>query len=168
MLNRFLMTAIIGSLTHCADTLDSLRSCPELPFHRCEGCMARKKKVGQEDVARELVEQGEPQKAVSKANAARAALAEGIEAPQKAVAFIKKRFGIEMNPQHFSAFKSQVRKKEAASKPAAERADSSPASPTPKPSAGGEADLLAALETMKPLIAQYGADKVKRIVDLLG
>ena len=29
-------------------------------------------------------------------------------------------------------------------------------------------DRIDTLEALKPLIAQYGADKVKRIVDLLG
>ena len=40
--------------------------------------------------------------------------------------------------------------------------------PPPKPQAsGGESDLLAAMEAMKPLVAALGADKVKRIADLL-
>ena len=117
-------------------------------------------------------------KPVKKADAARAALAAGIEAPQKAVAFIKTRFGIEMNPQHFSAMKSQIRKKEreggaaptaeasARRKPSAEVEGH--LAPPPKAAGDAEPDLLAALETMKPLIAQLGAEKVKRIVDLLG
>ena len=33
---------------------------------------------------------------------------------------------------------------------------------------GAEPDLLDAMEAMKPLVASLGADKVKRIVDLLG
>jgi hypothetical protein len=33
---------------------------------------------------------------------------------------------------------------------------------------GGGPDLIASLETLKPLIAQYGAVKVHRLVDLLG
>src|SRR3954451_7532220 len=57
--------------------------------------------------------EGEPAKGtVSKADAARAAIQAGIEAPGEAVGYIKKRFGIEMGRQHFSAMKSQVRKKE--------------------------------------------------------
>jgi len=36
----------------------------------------------------------------------------------------------------------------------------------PKPA--GEGDLLDAIEAMKPLIASLGADKVHRLVDLLG
>ena len=38
---------------------------------------------------------------------------------------------------------------------------------TPPQAANGEADLLAAMEAMKPLVAALGADKVKRIADLL-
>ncbi|MEO6808557.1 MAG: hypothetical protein ABI353_05535, partial [Isosphaeraceae bacterium] len=35
-------------------------------------------------------------------------------------------------------------------------------------SAKGEANLLAAMEAMKPLVSNLGAERVKRIVDLLG
>jgi hypothetical protein len=77
------------------------------------------------------------------------------------VAYIKDRFGLEMGPQHFSAVKSAHLKKQGI--------------PTvntrfqkTEPAATGEADLIDTLETLKPLIAQYGADKVKRLVDLLG
>jgi hypothetical protein len=38
----------------------------------------------------------------------------------------------------------------------------------PKLEAKGDGDLLDALEAMKPLVDKLGADKVKRIVDLLG
>jgi hypothetical protein len=40
--------------------------------------------------------------------------------------------------------------------------------PPPKSVPAGGDDLIESLETLKPLIAQYGADKVKRLVDLLG
>jgi hypothetical protein len=113
------------------------------------------------------------QEGMSKADAVRAALSEGIEAPQEAVAFIKHRFGIEMGAQHFSSVKSQQKKREGA--PAARRgrkpkqaAADGYVAPPPRPAASGGSDLLDAMEAMKPLIAQYGADQVKRIVDLLG
>src|SRR3954462_12164248 len=51
-------------------------------------------------------------KTISKADAARAAIRQGIESPQEASAYIMQQFGIEMAPQHFSAVKSQLRKKE--------------------------------------------------------
>jgi len=38
----------------------------------------------------------------------------------------------------------------------------------PKVVPTGDGDLLDALATMKPLIAHYGAEKVKKMVDLLG
>jgi hypothetical protein len=38
----------------------------------------------------------------------------------------------------------------------------------PEQPAGRDGNLLEALEQMKPLIAQYGPDHVKRMVDLLG
>ena len=53
-------------------------------------------------------------------------------------------------------------------KAAAQVAEPGQAAPQPKPrAAGGETDLLTAMEAMKPLVASLGADKVKRIVDLL-
>ena len=111
------------------------------------------------------------------ADAARAALAEGIEGLREAVTFIKTRFGIDMNPQHFSATKSLIKKKERESQATAKKA--SPAkkrapaieghlAPSPASAASGEFDLLDVMESMKPLIARYGAERVKRIVDLLG
>jgi hypothetical protein len=34
--------------------------------------------------------------------------------------------------------------------------------------ANGDADLIESLETLKPLVAQFGVEKVRRLVDLLG
>jgi hypothetical protein len=107
-------------------------------------------------------------KAMSKSAAARAALTEGIGSPQKACEFILKRFGIDMSPQHFSAVKSQWK---AASEAPAKKKKSAVEgylAPPPKRSANGGADVLESLEVLKPLIAQYGSDKVKRMIDLLG
>jgi hypothetical protein len=116
-------------------------------------------------------------KPVKKVDAAKAALNAGIDSPQLAVAYIAQHYGIELLPQHFSAIKSQLKKKQGLAEPAAKRG------PKPKGAAAvegylappptlqpvtGEPDLLAAMETMKPLIAALGAEKVKRIVDLLG
>jgi hypothetical protein len=115
-------------------------------------------------------------KAFTKSAAAREAIAQGIESPQKASAFIKERFGIDMAPQHFSAVKSLIKKKEASTAPRAKRGPKPKSAeaakdylaPPPKNPASGEPDLLAVMEAMKPLVASLGADKVKRIVDLLG
>jgi hypothetical protein len=113
--------------------------------------------------------------AVSKSAAAREAIAQGIESPEDAVAFIKQRFGIEMSKPHFSAVKSQLKKREASGGSAAPKArrGRKPKAAVegylapPKVVPTGEGDLLEALEAMKPLVASLGAEKVKRIVDLL-
>ena len=94
---------------------------------------------------------------LSKADAIRAALEAGIESPTEAEKYIRKRFGLEVSRTHFSAFKSQMRK-----------AESFGAVDGSRMEAIGDGDLLDALERMKPLVASLGADRVKRIVDLLG
>src|SRR5260370_37446880 len=98
-------------------------------------------------------------KATSKSQAARSAIREGIENPTKAVAFIKQRFGIDMSPPHFSAVKSQLKKKEetaAAPKGKPGRKPKAPVegylSPPPKQPASGEDDFLDASPAIKPLI----------------
>jgi hypothetical protein len=37
-----------------------------------------------------------------------------------------------------------------------------------KPATNGEADIISALEALKPLVATLGADRLKRLVDILG
>src|SRR4051794_37951770 len=60
-----------------------------------------------------------PQGGVKKVDAARAAIAAGMDSPADAVEFIRKRFGIEMGPKHFSAIKSLLKKQGSAIKPTA-------------------------------------------------
>lgn len=116
-------------------------------------------------------------KPMTKARAARDALEQGYEGPQEAVAFILREYGIEMLPQHFSAVKSQLRKKERLAgdgPPAPARRGRRPAAETPtpapsrRPNGGEDFDVLDAMEAIKPLVEQLGAERVKRIVDLLG
>ncbi len=122
-----------------------------------------------------------PSRKMSKTDAIRAAVAEGIESPGDGVDFIRTRFGIEMSKGHFSATKSKLKSAEAAgaSKGGARKSAPTGASKRkpepvedyqtpPEQPAGRDGNLLDALEQMKPLIAQYGPDHVKRMVDLLG
>jgi hypothetical protein len=110
----------------------------------------------------------------SKTDAVRRALAAGKEGPQEGTAWIRQALGVEMTPQHFSAVKSQIKKREGGAtgegrpgrKPKA--AVEGYLAPPPGPLSGGGPDLLAAMEAMKPLVEALGADKVKRIADLLG
>jgi hypothetical protein len=123
---------------------------------------AKPQQVEQESESREAPKTESP--VISKSGAARAAVDEGYESPQEAVAWIKQRFGIEMGAQHFSAIKSQYRKKAKARKAAVEGY----LAPPRRKSANGNPDLLAAMESIKPLVASLGKEQVKRIVDLLG
>ncbi len=85
-----------------------------------------------------------------------------------------------MSKGHFSATKSKLKSaeavdaKESAPKAAPKSATRRQQEPVedyqtpPEQPAGRDGNLLDALEQMKPLIAQYGPDHVKRMVDLLG
>ena len=99
----------------------------------------------------------------SKAGAARATLAEGITVPKQASAHIKKKYGIDISPQQFSAEKSRLKHRGGLPGPG----EGFFAAPS-RQDAPGDANLLEAMEVIKPLIAQLGPDKVKRMVDLLG
>src|SRR3954468_24131647 len=119
-------------------------------------------------------------KAMTKTEAIRRAVAAGAVTPEDGVAFILKNFGLELSRQHFSATRSKLKTKEGEKatapkgkpgrkpKQAPSQTVEGYLAPPPKPqAAGGETDLLAAMEAMKPLVAALGADKVKRIADLL-
>ena len=109
------------------------------------------------------------QRTIKKAEAVRQAIAAGMDTPADGVAFIKAKFGIEMDTKTFSLNKSQQKarlakgtiKLKRGRKPKVEGYLAPPAK------AKGEGELLAALETMKPLVASLGADTVKRLADLL-
>ena len=83
-----------------------------------------------------------------------------MDQPADGVAYIQSQFGIEMGPQHFSAVKSAHLKKQGIPTVDTRFQKGAPEN--------GEADLLAAMEAMKPLVEHLGAEKVKRIVDMLG
>lgn len=125
----------------------------------------------------EAEEQEDGGRGITKSAAARAAIAAGKAKPGEALPYMRERFGIEMSPQHFSAIKSNMKKKEreaepparARRSPRAEATSQSTANPGARASATGkgEGDVMTALESIKDLVGQYGADKVKRMVDLL-
>jgi hypothetical protein len=91
----------------------------------------------------------------------------GYDKPQEAVAYILGQFGIEMGAQHFSSIKTAMKNGTTPTKETPQTTASVKES-NQAPVSNGEAGLLESLETLKSLIAQYGADKVKRLVDLLG
>ncbi|QEH36476.1 hypothetical protein OJF2_50400 [Aquisphaera giovannonii] len=119
-------------------------------------------------------------KGMSKAEAIRRVMADGIDNPSVGSQEIRKRFGIDVTPQHFSAARSQMKSRDAKKsgapkgkpgrkpKAASQGVEGYLAPPPKQQGTGGEPDLLEAMEAMKPLVNSLGADKVKRIVDLLG
>lgn len=114
---------------------------------------------------------------ISKVGAVRRALADGHGSPAEGTAYIRQHFGINMAPTQFSTTKSQIKKKGGGTQPAPKGgAPSAPGrrkplvegyvAPPPKPP--GEPDVLLALESVKELVERYGAEQVKRMVNLLG
>ena len=118
------------------------------------------------------------EKGPNKSQAARAAIDAGYEKPGAAVEYIKDEFGIDMNPQHFSAIKSNYKKALAAESPGRKAAGTAPkkrsggfggyVAPPTGPKKIDEPDMLLALESVRDLVDQFGAEKLKRMVDLLG
>jgi hypothetical protein len=120
-------------------------------------------------------EAAELKPSVSKAEGVRQALAAGKESPEDGVAYLLDNFGIVMDRQTFSSNKAQEK---------ARQAKKAGAAPTGKPGRKpkitvegylapptkprGDGDLLETLEALKPLLASHGADKLHRLVDLLG
>ncbi|MFO0892706.1 MAG: hypothetical protein U0790_26630 [Isosphaeraceae bacterium] len=111
--------------------------------------------------------------AISKAEAVRRMLADGIDNPSQGSQEIKARFGMDVTPQHFSATKAQIKNRKGGAslgrrgrrpKAAVEGYLAPPSKIRPT----GEGDLIDTLETLKPLVAQLGTDKVHRLIDLLG
>jgi hypothetical protein len=114
------------------------------------------------------------QPSVSKADMVRAAVAEGMESPADGVAFIKAKYGIDLPKPMWSSYRAQQKARDGKSAPAEKRgrkpkvAVDGQVAPAPKVEAKGDGNLLDALKTMKPLIAQYGVAKIKEMADLLG
>lgn len=102
-------------------------------------------------------------KSVKKAEAVRQCiLAEGWDIqPADGVEWIKAKYGIEINPQHFSSTKSQLRKKEG--EPSGKRGR--PATGATTRTAGGS--ISEAVRAVKELVDKYGADEVRALLDLL-
>ncbi len=128
----------------------------------------------EEDDEPEAATSGGHAATMTKADVCRALLAEGITENEDAVAAAKSRFGIEIKPTDFSLYKSKEKAKQGAPKGKPGRrprqvAETGQVVSQPKQApAGGDVGLIEALEAMKPLVAQLGAEKVKRLVDLLG
>jgi hypothetical protein len=127
---------------------------------------------------------------ITKAEAIRKTLAEGITKSEDGVAHIKKRYGLDVTKGHFAASKSKEKtpgetvqatprrgrppgktkgvtvKVKRGRKPKA--AVEGYLAPPPKGAAEPSGDLLAQMEALKPLVESMGKERAKRIIDLIG
>ena len=114
---------------------------------------------------------------INQADLVRKAVAAGHEKPKTGVPYIKQHFGADIDPKYYSVAKSQLKKREAKASFTPEPAKRGPkpkapaienyVAPPEKPKAAGEPDVLLALEGVKELVQQFGADRVKRMVDII-
>ena len=115
-----------------------------------------------------------PKETVSKADAVRAALAEGIDSPDEGVAFIRERFGIEMGKTMWSSYKSQEKTRQAKAsggdRPRVGRPPVTPSAsivpPAPAPAAARNGSVADSLKTVKELVDRLGADEVIKIAEI--
>jgi hypothetical protein len=106
---------------------------------------------------------------ISKAAAVRAALADGLDRLDDIAAYVKAKHGHDIPKPQISAYKTQSKAKTAgtAPKPVAEKKAKPAAPQVAKHGGGGETDLITAMEAMKPYVKVHGAERLKRIIDLL-
>jgi hypothetical protein len=104
---------------------------------------------------------------MTKTDAVKAALAEGVDKPEDGVAFIRDRFGLEVTNAQFSTYKSLAKAKGAAKRGRKGARKGHEERSTPKGHTVGNG-LVAVddLEAVKGLVAKIGADQVKRIAGL--
>ncbi|MHC5537654.1 hypothetical protein ACYOEI_05420 [Singulisphaera rosea] len=110
-------------------------------------------------------------KATSKADAVRAALAEGIELPGDIAEFVLKKFGHDISKPMVSSYKAQEKMRQA------KRAEAAPAprrEPARKPApptkatapAASNGDLVDDIVAVKQLVAKLGGGQVRKLIDL--
>ena len=127
--------------------------------------MGRKKKIATEATTPESAQNGTPA-VKTKADAFRAAVAQGIESPKAISEFVKTTYGMEMSAGMVSAYKS-MEKNKGKKKPKTAKAPKAPTTAAPVASSNGVANgLMSKLEAIKGLVKDLGADQVKRMVDL--
>jgi hypothetical protein len=123
----------------------------------------------------ESQQSAEGQAKITKASAVRAALADGLDAPDDIAEFAKSRYGIEISNQMVSSYKSQEKARQAKQadepkgkpgrKPATASAPTTTTTATAKSASG---DIISDIEAVRHLIDKHGKDGLKRLVEALG
>jgi hypothetical protein len=112
------------------------------------------------DTARNPIGGGGNGEKITKADAVRNAIKEGVEKPQEAVEWIKTKYGIEISTGMFSNYKSVLGKKDA------KAGSSNGAAKMGRPAKSGGSIDLAALEDVKELVNKLGAAQVIQIAKI--
>jgi hypothetical protein len=107
----------------------------------------------------------ETAKTISKAEAVRQALAEGLQSPGDISEFAKAKYGLAIPKMMASASKSQLKKRDLEHRIAGKK--ERPKTATAKTASTAKLDMIGALEALKPLVKQMGAEDVKRLIDIL-
>jgi hypothetical protein len=101
---------------------------------------------------------------MTKADAVRAALADGISKPSEGVGYIKSKFGLDVSAQMYSLYKSKEKKGGGRGNSRTPREGSSWGTLAPgKSGARNPAELARAV---KQLVEQYGADAVREMAEV--
>ncbi len=116
-------------------------------------------------------EQAPVSEQVSKAEAVRRTIKDGVVKPIEAVAYIKEKFGIDMSAAMFSSYKSSEAKKAGGGTAGPVGRPGRPAGRPAlhaRPVAANGSGPAEAAEAVKLLVDQYGPDEVKKLADLFG
>ena len=100
------------------------------------------------------------QPGISKAQAVREALADGLTKPGEIQEFIQKRHGMDIPKPMVSSYAAQQRARDAKKTGVSEPR-------TRKASSNGD-DALELVEALKPLLTRFGKDKLTRWINVLG
>src|SRR4051794_15155379 len=93
---------------------------------------------------------------ISKADAVREAIKEGVEKPQDGVSYVKEKHGLDITPQQFSTYKANDKKKAGA--PPARRGRKPAAVTAARASTNGTANMAAQMERIKALVDSLGVE----------
>lgn len=104
---------------------------------------------------------------ITKAEAVRHALADGIDKPEDGVSFLKEKFGLTITAQQFSTYKS-IEKKRAGKAPRRRAASARQSGALAAPSSNGPSGLATSVEAIKTLVEMYGVEQVVSIAQLFG
>ena len=127
--------------------------------------MAKKKGNGTSTTKTAMTVESNPP---SKMDAVRTALKEGAGKPEDGVAFIKKRFGLDVDVKMFSVYKSKINKEGGrAGKKRGRKPKTAMATAPVRAASPASVTVASPLDALKNLVRDFGKDGVKKLVDMV-